>query len=64
MENENTVQVVTIPIETECDPSTLLDIIIEMRDEIVDRIEQTGEFASILEEEISVEDGDVLKGGE
>ena len=61
---EDQLQIVTIPIETECDPSTLLDIIIEMRDEIIDRIEQTGEFANILEEEISVEDGDVLKGGE
>jgi hypothetical protein len=64
MENENTVQIVTIPIQTDMDPSQLLDIVIDLAARLVDEIESYGEEASVLEEEISVEDGDELYGGE
>jgi hypothetical protein len=63
MEDENIVQIVTIPIETDIDPAELLDIIIGLREEIVERIEQHGIEAAILEEEISVEMGDEIHGG-
>jgi len=63
MEDENTVQIVTIPIETDIDTAELLDIIIGMREDIVERIEQHGIEATILEEEISVEMGDEIHGG-
>ena len=53
MENEN-VQVVTIPITSDIDPAELLDIIIGMKDEIVERIEQQGIEAEIDEEDITV----------
>jgi hypothetical protein len=58
MENENTVQIVTIPIQTDMDPSQLLDIVIDLAARLVDEIESYGEEASVLEEEISVEDGE------
>jgi hypothetical protein len=63
MEDENTVQIVTIPIHADVDPAELLDIIIGMKYEIVERIEQQGIEATILEEEISVEMGDEIHGG-
>ncbi len=64
MENENTVQIVTIPIHTDIDPAELLDIIIGMKGDIIEWIEQQCVEAHINEEEISVELGDELKGGE
>ncbi len=49
------VQVVTIPITTDIDPAELLDIIIGMKDDIIERIEQQGIEAEIEEEDITVE---------
>ena len=63
MDNENTVQTVTILIETEIDPVELLDIIIGMKGNIIERIEQQCIKATILEEEISVECGKNVYGG-
>jgi hypothetical protein len=67
MENnmeESTVQIVTIPIHTEIDPAELLDIMIGLKDTIIEWIEQQCVEAHINEEEISVELGDKLEGGE
>ena len=64
MENEIPLQIVTIPIHTEMDPSELLDIIIGMKGDIIEWIEQQCVEAFINEEEISVELGDELVGGE
>ena len=61
---EDNVQIVTIPIHTEIDLAELLDIIIGMTDDIVERIEQQCVEAHINEEEISVEFGKELLGGE
>ena len=62
--NMENVQIITIPVRSDIDPSTLLDIAISLADNIADTIESYGEEATILEEEISVEDGDELYGGE
>ncbi len=61
---EDNVQIITIPVHTDMDPSQLLDIAIELAARLQDEIESYGEEASVLEEEISVEDGDELRGGE
>ena len=64
MENEAPVHIVTIPIQTEIDSSELLDIIICLKDTIIEWIEQQCVEAHINEEEISVEYGNELRGGE
>jgi len=65
MENERTVQIITIPVHTDIDPATLLEIAINLAAELEDQIESYGEGASVREEEISVEDADDnLYGGE
>ena len=53
-----TVQFITIPVYTDMDPSTLLDIAIELADDITSTIESYGEVATILDEEISVVKGE------
>ena len=64
MESE-TVQIITIPVRSDIDPATLLDIAHTLADDLADTIESYGEEASVLEEEISVEDdSDNLYGGE
>jgi len=64
MEDERTIQIITIPVHTDIDPATLLEIAINLAAELEDQIESYGEGASVREEEISVEDGDELYGGE
>tara|TARA_R110001592_G_C12543907_1_gene689178 strand:+ start:105 stop:308 length:204 start_codon:yes stop_codon:yes gene_type:complete len=61
-----TVQFITIPVYTDMDPSTLLDIAIELISDITSTIESYGETGYILEEEISVvdEDEENVVGGE
>ena len=61
MEN---VQIITIPVHTDIDPATLLEIVISLAAELEDQIESYGSGASIREEEISVEDGDDIYGSE
>ena len=61
---ENQVQIITIPIHTDIDASTLLEIAISLIEEVEDRIDASGGMGRVLEEEISVEDGDDLHGGE
>jgi len=61
---ENNVQIITIPVHTDIDPSTLLEIAMQLAAELEDQIESYGEGATVREEEISVEDGDELYGGE
>ena len=61
---EDQVQIITIPVHTGMDPSQLLDIAIELAMRLQDEIESYGEEGHVLEEEISVEDGDILVGGE
>ena len=61
---EDNKQIITIVVNTDIDPSTLLDIAIEVAETLKDTIESYGAEASIIEEEISVEDGDTLLGGE
>ena len=63
MEKEDTVQIVTIPVHTEIDPSELLDIMICIRENIIEMVEQQCIECSILEEEISVEYGKEIHGG-
>ena len=64
MENEAPVHIVTIPIQAEIDSSELLDIIICLKDTIIEWIEQQCVEAHINEEEISVEYVNELRGGE
>ena len=61
---EDQVQIITIPVHTGLDPAVLLEIAIALADNIEDAIESYGEESTVLEEEISVEDGDDLHGGE
>ena len=61
---EDQVQIITIPVHTDIDPATLLEIAIGLIEEVEDRIESVGGEAHVNEEEISVEDGDDLHGGE
>ena len=60
MDNEDTVQIITIPVSTTMDPSELLDIAIK----VALMIEAYSKEATILEEEISVECGNKIYGGE
>ncbi len=64
MEDENTVQIITIPVHTDIDPALLLEIAITLADEIADSIESYGGDGHVNSEEISVEDDDKLFGGE
>ena len=52
---EYTSQIITIVIKSDIDPSTLLDIVHEVSERIVDEIESYGEDAEVLEEQTSVE---------
>jgi hypothetical protein len=61
MEN---VQIITIPVRTTMDPAELLDIALKIGEELEGWIESHGEEATVLEEEVSVEDGDEIYGGE
>ena len=61
---ENQVQIITIPVHTDIDPAALLEIAISLIEEVEDRIDASGGLGHVLEEEISVEDGDDLHGGE
>ncbi len=61
---ENSVQVITIPVHTDIDPATLLEIAISLAENVEDAIESYGEEGYVLQEEISVEDDDTLLGGE
>ncbi len=62
---EDNVQLITIPVHTDIDPSTLLDIAISFIEDIKAAIESSsGETAVIMEEEISVENDDAIFGGE
>jgi len=55
MEDER-VQIITIPVRSDIDPSTLLDISIALKDIIVNEVESYGEECSVDEDEISVGD--------
>jgi hypothetical protein len=61
---EDQVQIITIPVHTDIDPSELLDLAISLIEDIEDRIESVGGEGRVLEEEISVEGDDSLRGGE
>ena len=65
---EDNIQIITIPVHTDIDPSTLLDIAIGLIREIEAQIDSVCGYGHteghVLEEEISVEDGDTLLGGE
>lgn len=60
MENQ-TVQIVTIPIETEMDPAEVLDIMIGLRGTIIEWIEQQCIEAHIDPNEISVQEASFIK---
>ena len=59
-----TTNIITIVVNSDIDPSTLLDITNEAAARIVDDVESHGEEASFLEEETSVEQGHMIAGGE
>ena len=61
---EYTSNIITIVIRSDIDPSTLLDLANEAAQKLVDEIESYGEEASFCEEETSVEQNDMLTGGE
>ena len=64
---EDQVQIITIPVRTDIDPATLLEIAISLIEEIegrIDAVDGSSFRTRVLEEEISVEDGDDLHGGE
>ena len=61
---EYTSNIITIVVHSDIDPSTLLDIANEAATRIVDDIESYGEEASFLEEETSVEQANMITGGE
>ena len=56
--------IVTIPVISNVDPAELLDIIIAVRENIIEMVEQQCIECDILEEEISVEYKDEVHGGE
>ena len=51
-------QIITIPIQTTMDPSTLLDITYEIAERLREEIEAYGEEIEIDEEEICIERGE------
>jgi hypothetical protein len=55
---------ITIMIESDIDPSQLLDIAIEHGARLAEDIESYGEDAVFHEEEVSVKDKDQVYGGE
>ena len=61
-ENADT-HIVTIPVISNVDPAELLDIIIAVRENIIEMVEQQCIECDILEEEISVEYKNELHGG-
>ena len=61
---EYTSNIITIVVRSDIDASTLLDIANEAAARIVDDIESYGEEASFLEEETSVEQANMIAGGE
>ena len=62
-ENADT-HIVTFPVISNVDPAELLDIIIAVRENIIEMVEQQCIECDILEEEISVEYKNDLHGGE
>tara|TARA_X000000368_G_scaffold382293_1_gene339348 strand:- start:463 stop:645 length:183 start_codon:yes stop_codon:yes gene_type:complete len=58
---EQTVQIVTIPIETEMDQAELLDIMIGLKSTIIEWIEQQCIEAQIDEDMISVQEASFIK---
>lgn len=62
-ENANT-HIVTFPVISNVDPAELLDIIIAVRENIIEMVEQQCIECDILAEEISVECNGELHGGE
>jgi hypothetical protein len=58
---EQTVQIVTIPIETDMDQAELLDIMIGLRGTIIEWIEQQCIEAHIDEDMISVQEASFIK---
>ena len=61
-ENADT-HIVTIPVISNVDPAELLDIMIAIRENIIEMVEQQCIECDILEEEISVEYKKELHGG-
>jgi len=47
-------QVITIPVQTDMDPSQLFDLALELADRLKDEIEAYGEDAEIDEDEVCV----------
>ena len=47
-------QVITIPVQTDMDPSQLLDLALELAERLKDEIESYGEEAQVDEDEICV----------
>ena len=65
MEEENVeTHIVTIPVHSNVDPAELLDIMIAIRENIIEMVEQQCIECWVNEEEISVEYKDDLHGGE
>jgi len=62
-ENADT-HIVTIPVISNVDPAELLDIMIAIRENIIEMVEQQCIECDILEEEISVQYKNELHGGE
>ena len=62
-ENADT-HIVTIPVISNVDPAELLDIMIAIRENIIEMVEQQCIECEILPEEISVEYKSELHGGE
>ena len=62
-ENADT-HIVTFPVTSNIDPAELLDIIIAVRENIIEMVEQQCIECDILEEEISVEHKSEVYGGE
>ena len=56
--------IVTFPVISNVDPAELLDIIIAVRENIIEMVEQQCIECDILEEEISVEYKEDVHGGE
>ena len=63
MENEQ-VKLITIPVYTDIDAAIVLEVAISLKEAIEDLIESYGYEVHVNEEEISVEDGVNLVGGE
>ena len=59
-----TTHIVTFPVISNVDPAELLDIIIAVRENFIEMVEQQCIECDILEEEISVEYKDEVHGGE